>query len=413
MKKFGIMCAGLVVALASTTVKAQVVDTNASDGADGLAVWYDVRNIAGPTFPAPVAPFTLGTSLQSLKGANVLAHRVNAGNGGGPGDAQTLFMSCRLPQNILPTHSPNGLHWTGKSIAGGLINQSIKNLHKYITVESRGATGEVIAALGLTADLTKGGTAGVGNEIQGVVVNPNAGLWNGNNSVVNDTGDGFEIITKAVKVPVSDNAGTPVYNAAGGAVAAGTPQIYNVGNYTITASVWEKPATSVVNAINNSTYSIKDKVNNLLVTRVVQSGGPLSAEDPDFGYNTILISGTIGTAGAVLATGSNGGMPEANSGGDGLTIGTTSANADATIRVGPKGDFTNDNLVTIADNTYYNAAVTKTGEFAAGVGALRQREIYLGDFTNDGLVSIADNTLYNAYVTRLVANDCNVPANCP
>lgn len=412
MKKFGIMCAGLVVALASTTVKAQVVDTNAADGADGLAVWYDVRNIAGPTFPAPAAPFTLGTSLQSVKGAKVLSHRVNAGNAGGPGDAQTLWISPRLPLNILATHGGKGLHWTGKTTPN-LINQSLKSLHKYITVESRGATGEVIAALGLDIDITKGGTAGVGNEIEAVAVNANNALWNGNNSSVTDTGDGYAITTKAVKVPVSDNAGTPVYNAAGGAVAAGTAQIYNVGNLALTASVWEKPISSVTNAIDNSTYSVKDKVNNLLVTRVVSAGGPLSAEDPDFGYNTILISGTIGTAGAVLATGSNGGMPEANSGGDGLTIGTTSANADATIVVQPKGDFTNDNLVSIADNVYYNAAVTKTGEYAPVNGALRQREIWLGDFSNDGAVTIADNTLYNAYVTRLVANDCNIPANCP
>jgi hypothetical protein len=410
MRKYGILCAGLVVALASTTAKAQVVDTNPADGADGLAVWYDGRNIAGPTFPAPAAPYTVGTSLQSLKGKTVVANDVRAGNAGGPGDGQVLYISPRLPAS--PLVAGFGLHWTGKKV-GQIVDQSNKSLYKYITVESRGATGEVIAALGLNTAITKGGAAGVGNKIENVVANANGALWNGNNSSVAAAGDGWNITAKAVKVPVSDNAGTPVYNAAGGAVAGASAAIYNVGNLAITAGVWEKPGTSVVNAINDSTYSVKDSVNNLLVTRVISGGGPLSAEDPDFGYNTVYTVGGPGVPGAIAFTGSNGGMPEANSGGDGLTIGTTSTNADATIIVQPKGDFTNDNLITIADNPFYNNAVQRLGEFANSFGPLRIREIWLGDFSNDGLLTVADNPAYNAYVTTTSANDCSVPANCP
>lgn len=401
MKKFSIICAGLALAFASQA-QAQVVDTNAADGADGLAIWFDTRNSVASIL-TPAAPFTDGTSREMLKGKILIVNNVEAGNAGGPGDGQTLWVSPRLPAN--PAFPGFGLHWTGKK-ASALVNHSIKTISKYATVESRGATGEIIAALGLTTDIVKGGTPGTGNQIQDVSVSSVDTYWSAPaNNVVNDLGDNWEIVSKAVRVPVSDNAGTPVYNAAGGLIPSTTP--YKLADLTITADVWQASI-----AISNSTYSVRDKVNNLLVTRVVESGGPLSPEDPDFGYTTDTISGTPGVAGAVLRTGSplNGNLPEANSGGDGLTVGTTSVQADATIIVQTKGDFTNDGIVTVSDNPLYNAVVTG----AIGL-PIRQREIYLGDFTNEGAVTVADNPGYNGYVAQMgiPGNNCSVPANCP
>lgn len=389
MKKFGILCAGIAVVLASQAAKA-VVTTN-----DGLAIWYDVRSTAA-SITAPAAPFTLGNSVEQLKGKALVSVNSEAGNGGGPGDGQILWISPRLPKRTdFPTF---GLHWTGKK-SNALVDQSVKSLYKYMTVQSRGGTGEVIAALGLNTAITKGGTAGTGSRIENITVTANGALWNGNNNVVSSAGDNWSITAKAVKVPVSDNAGTPVYNAAGGAVPSATP--YQLGSINVTAGVWAKNV-----AVSNGTYGVKDSVNNLLVTRVVSSGS-LPAEEPDFGYTTNLISGTAGSPGALYRTGSstNANKPEANSGGDGLTIGTTSVQDDATIIVSAKGDFTGDGIVNTFDNTLYNAVVT-------GAVAQRQREVYLGDFDNSGNVNTFDNTFYSSYAVIMAGSDCSVPANC-
>lgn len=397
MKKFGILCAGIAVVLASQAAKA-VVTTN-----DGLAIWYDVRSTAG-AITAPVSPWTNGTSTQLTVGkANTLVVPFTEdGNGGGPGDGQTLFMSPRMPNGPILAL---GLHWTGTKNKAGVvtaIDNSNKSLYKYMTVESRGGAGEVVAALGLNTAITKAGTAGLGNKIQNITVTTNGALWNGNNNVVSNAGDNWSITAKAVKVPVSDNAGTPVYNAAGGAVPSATP--YLLGSINVTANVWQKAV-----AISNSAYGVKDSVNNLLVTRVVSSGS-LPAEEPDFGYTTDVVSGTPGLAGVIYRTGSslNANKPEANSGGDGLTIGTTSVQDDATIVLQTKGDYNNDGTITSGDNAAFAAATT-----ASAGGSIRVRELYLGDFNNDGAVTSGDNAFYNSYIAVTAGADCSVPANCP
>ncbi len=399
MKKFGIICAGLAVALAAQTAKAQVVDTN-----DGLSIWYDNRATAAaivtPTSTAHIA----GTSVEVTvgKAQTLIVRNTASGNGGGPGDGQTLFVSPRLPVN--PAFQPTvnlGLHWVGiKNKAGTVIatDYSRRTLYKYMTVESRGGTGEVIGALGLTTNITKGGAAGVGNKIENVTVAANGALWNGNTNVVASAGDNWSVTNKSVKVPVS--AG-PVYNTSGGAVPSATP--YQLQAMTVTANVWQKGI-----AITESTYGVKDAVNNLLVTRVVSTGS-LPPEEPDFGYTTDYVGGNPdGTAGSLYRSGSfnNANLPEANSGGDGLTIGTTSVQNDATIVLQTKADFNNDGLVTGGDVASFNAAL--------GAGAsLRQRELFLGDLNDDGSVTGGDVAGFNNYLGVLAAGSCAVPANCP
>ncbi|MFQ5473256.1 MAG: hypothetical protein ACE5FA_10280, partial [Dehalococcoidia bacterium] len=135
MRKAMSLCAALVVVLMADSAMAQLVTTN-----DGLAVWYDVRATAAE-ITSPVAPYTVGTSTQVLsmwkKGINIaFVDDVSAGNGGGPGDGQTLFISPRLPTNTNNWWDGLGLHWTGFLKKSGhvvLSDQSVKDIHTYIT----------------------------------------------------------------------------------------------------------------------------------------------------------------------------------------------------------------------------------------------------------------------------------------
>ena len=144
MKKALILSATLAVVLMANSAMAQLVTSN-----DGLAVWYDVRATAA-AITAPAAPFTTGTSVLVTVGkkATVVVNDVSAGNLGGPGDAQILYMSPRLPVDNNPTQpSGLGLHHAGFFNKKGIFissDQSIKDIHTYITVESRGGVGEYL-----------------------------------------------------------------------------------------------------------------------------------------------------------------------------------------------------------------------------------------------------------------------------
>lgn len=421
MKKFGIICAGLVVALASQAARAQapVVDTNPAGAAtDGVSIWYDIRNTAA-AITAPPANSIHRRGLSIQQGAKVLLQpQVNAGNNGGPGDGEVLYLSPRLPAN--PANPGFGLHWTPGAVKGTFVDQSVKSIFKYATVRQRSAPDEVVAALGLDTTLTKGGAAATGNYIESLTVTTTAGLWNGNNSVVVpgpaagpnlEYHDPFVITAKAVKVPVSDNLGTPTYNATGGLIPAAAP--YLLGSINVKAGVWKKSVTFGNNPFagtSNGTYAVKDKVNNLLVTRVYSAGGP-SPEEIDFGYITKLTAGAHGAPGAVYTTGSSGvdgNLPEVNSGGDGLTIGTTSVQQDAMIVIQTKGDFDNSGTITSGDNVPYNAAIA-----ASAAGTIRIRELYLGDFNASNTVTAGDNVPYVSMIANTAATSCPTPASCP
>jgi len=243
--------------------------------------------------------------------------------------------------------------------------------------------------LGRDTDLSKG--AG-GNTIESVVVTPDTAQWstNGTTASVVPAGDNFTLSAKSVKIPVS--AG-PVYDATGGAIPTG---VYRVACIRLTAGVWNKG--SATEAL--STYSGHDSVNNLLMTRAVSSGGPAPAEAPDFGYTTVDLGDIDGDGRNDFATGSNGGIPEANSGGDGSTIGTTSVADDFHVIVQMKGDFNGDGTVNSADVVPFNDAV-----LATVAGTVRQRGLYLGDLTNDGAVNSADVVPFNERVIASLG-DC-------
>jgi hypothetical protein len=367
MRKLTILAAGVAVALAASTARAQ--GTN-----NGLTKWYDVRATAA-SITAPVAPFTNGTSVlaNAKKAANKVPN-ITPGNGGQGGDGAILFMSPELPLN-----ATTGLpaQYTG-SAKKGFVDHGKKNLYTYITVGDRAAgIDEVIGALGIDTDIVKGGLAGEGAALEAVSYTANAALWDGENSSVTNNGGGIDwtIETKAVRVPV---AAGPVFDATGA-----TPGIHQVATIAINSADWDKVAALPA----DNTYSVLDVVNNLLVTRVYNGAGP-TPELPDFGYVT-----TSDVPGDNLVTGTNEEVATA----DGNTVGATSVQADATILLIPKGDFSNDNVVNASDVAGFNAAV------AAGLaGTLRQRELYLGEFTNDGLVNASDVGGFNQAVAALL-----------
>jgi hypothetical protein len=364
MRKFTILAAGVAVALAASTARAQ--GTN-----NGLAVWYDVRPTSAAIL-APVAPFTNGTSVNNGAKTNTV-FQVNAGNLGRAGDAAILFMSPELP--ISPATTLPGQYTKSKLETR---NNAEKNLYKYMTVGDRAAgIDEVVGALGLNIDIVKGGAAGEGAILDGVTYAANAALWDGENSSVTDNGGGIDwtIETKAVRVPV---AAGPVFDATGA-----TPGVHQVATIGINASDWDKANAVPANSSADNTWTVHDSVNNLLVTRVYNGAGP-TPEMPDFGYVT-----TSAGAPPVFTTGTD----EEAAGGDGNTVGTTSVQADATIIVLPIGDFNNNNGVSALDIAGFNTAVA-----AGAAGTLRQRELYLGNFNNDATVSALDIAGFNGAV---------------
>jgi hypothetical protein len=346
-----------------------VVTTNA-----GLTVWYDVRPTISEITVAPVTPFTIGTSTAAVLSKKESVLGLAAGNDGGPGDAQILWVSPRLPIGALPG-SGHGGHVTGNA-KKGFVDQSVKNLYAFITVEPNGlGTEQVISALGRDTDVLKGGTAGLGNPIEDILVTPDTANWSagGTTASAAPAGDDWALSAKSVKIPV---VAGPLYDASAGAIPTG---VYRVACIRVTAGTWNKGSAAVADSI----YDGFDKVNNLLMTRAVKTGGPAPAELPDFGYTT------VGTT--------TGNGPEAGTG-DGLTIGTTSASPDFQIIVQMKGDFNNDGTVNAADIPRLNTAVT------TGV-SVRQRELYLGDFDNAGVVTPGDFPGFNSIVAEAFTAD--------
>lgn len=372
MRKLTILAAGAAVALAASTALAQ--GTN-----NGLTVWYDVRPTSAEIL-APVAPYTNGTSvLANTKKASTKVPNITPGNAGRAGDAAILFISPELPLNTT-TNLP--AQYTVSKAA--TINNAEKNLYKYMTVGDRAAgVDEVIGALGLDIDIIKGGAAGEGSILDAVTYTSNAGLWDGDSSQVVNNGGGIDwtISTKAVRVPV---AAGPVFDATGP-----IPGVHQVASIGVNVSDWDK-ANGLGTPAADNTWSVRDSVNELLVTRVYNGTGP-TPELPDFGYVT-----TSDVPGDNLVSGTN----EEAAAGDGNTVGTTSAQADAMIIVIPKGDYTNDNSVNTLDYAGINAAIA-----AQAANTIRQRELYLGDFNNSNTVNTLDYAGLNQTIAALVG-DC-------
>jgi hypothetical protein len=131
--------------------------------------------------------------------------------------------------------------------------------------------------------------------------------------------------------------------------------------------------------VDNSTYSVKLAVNNLLITRVFQSGGDAS-EEVSMGYDPYVADASFGLLDASVS---------------GSTNLNTSANPDGAIVIRMHGDFSGDGNVTAADVAGFSAA-----QSASLAGTAKVSQMYLGDFNNNRTVTAADIAGFSAAQTN-------------
>lgn len=254
-------------------------------------------------------------------------------------------------------------------------------------------TGDVISSLGLDAQVTKLGTL-VRNTLASTtleIINDNT-VFNsitpagGNpwNNKIDGTPSGLNVNgAKSVRVPVE--AG-PTYNAALGITprASGLTDIpYRVGKIRVVAGTRQCTFSPVHTA--NSTYEVRLKANNLLITRVYNGAGD-AVEMINYGYD-------------------GAGAPEgpAISGNDTVSV---SSLADAVVEIRMKGDFTGDGRVTSADNS------TSVGMGQAVADATDNLfQSYCGDFSGDNRTTSADlgNSAGTGYVNALSVRSPSCP----
>jgi hypothetical protein len=299
--------------------------------------WFDIRDNTSAnqniTSGTPVIPFNNGQEIGQ-----------NAFNGGGRGDGQVLRLNPVVSNNFHMRNAYPNFDNDNNLATGDL------QLFVDVTDDPSG-TGDVISSIGINFGITNlaPGT-GAANKIAALSWTWNAANWGGTNA---GTAPGAVVGAnpptgwngaKAVKVPVNNSA---VYDTTGGLVPSATP--YRLGNLRVTAGARTAGAASHT---VNSTYAVNMSVNDLLITRVFQTGGD-ATEMVSFGY-----------VGANLDTAVSG-----------STVGATSTAADAVIKIAMKGDNNGNGTVTGIDGLGFTAAAQR----AAGI---KQNEAFL--FNNNG-----------------------------
>ena len=258
--------------------------------------------------------------------------------GGGRGDGQTIYVAPNVPGT------------PGAAIPGN--NMATMTLY----VDYAGAAGEVLAAVGLDYSIA----ANAANEralsassltIHNSAAEVDQGGANGlAGNPWNDTagsGDTTGGTIKAVRVPVS--GATPVFDASLG-IQAGNG--YRLATVDLTSEDCNgaggcEPALDVFLSVNN-----------LLVTQVSAGGsGPVSL---NFGFDP--------------GTGAADASPD-----NGDNEGATSAIADATIVLRPRGDFNQDGSFNGLD---LGLVLPTFGQ--APAGTVDQAGVHAGDFNGDG-----------------------------
>lgn len=363
MNKKQIILAAALLAIASSVTMAQSV------------IYLDVR------------PNDTGTGIRTISG-NLGATATNpfrnaagngdALNGGGRGQGQTLYLEPKANDGWESRNDTNTRSGNSFPNFDGDNNAATGDLWIYMDVnDDASGTGDVISSVGLDLDTQFTG-ATMRNKLASMTVTlyndgsvfnsvttaigVGAGPWNnkvnGNLVVASDPPDWEK--AKAVRVPVDPG---PMYNAALGIQQRGTGTIpsYRLGKISLVAGTRNCSGRVVgpPSHVDNSTYDIYLKVNNLLITRVYNGAGDAD-EQVSFGY--------VGAS------------PDAAISGN--SSGAASAVADGRVVLRLKGDFTGDGNVTTADITDFNAAQTDSAE--------NQLQTYLGDFNGSNTTTSAD-----------------------
>jgi len=313
--------------------------------AQDSVLFFDIRDNASPN---------------QLIGTPTFPYNVGAANGGGAGDAQTLYIS---PVRVDGWQA--GAGWPNND---GDSNSATGKLWLYMDVKTddSGAAG-VMSSIGL--DLAVTPPASPKNTIGSIGFTWDTNLFAGagTKAGVSPLPPASGMSVKAVFVPVG---GTP-------------PAFDTTGGLTPVATHYKLGALSVVGGARNctfgsgydatSTYTLKMSVNGLLITRAFPSGTGDAQEDVAFGY----------AAGAPET-------PYAN----GNTAGASSTLPDATILVTVKGDVNGDGRCNATDQTGFNNLKT------LGTGVATQRQVYAGDLNGDRRVNATDQTPFNVAKTH-------------
>ncbi|MBE7505124.1 MAG: hypothetical protein HS101_02440 [Planctomycetia bacterium] len=354
-KKTLVLCACVAMVFASTAMAQSVI-------------WCDVRANSIATNPGTNA--NLNAITGGLGGNQpFLFDNVNGGRKGG---GQTLYLEPVRVAGVgalhtdFPTAFPNAVGINTLNGLGMDGDRSDGDIWVYMDVnDDASGTGDVISSLGLdvvvTPPATPRNTMTATFEMMndGSVFNQvtpaGSGPWNSKIDTFNAGG-----ANKAVRVPVE--AG-PTYNAALGIQprpSGLTDMPYRVGRIGVQAGTFGCVGRTATYRAQ-STYEIRLKANNLLVTRVFNGAGD-AVEMINYGYDAA-------------------GAPEgpAISGNDTVSV---SALADATVVIDIKGDFTGDGRVTSADAGPMGAAAADTTD--------NQFQAFFGDFSGDSRVTSAD-----------------------
>lgn len=319
----------------ASLVAVGVVGAYAAAASAQLNLWFDIRDnsAAQPITAAagtPVIPFMNGQTIPEA-----------AFNSGRAGDGQILRLNPVVSNNF---HMRNAYPNFDND-----ANLATGNLHLFGTVlDDASGTGDVISSIGVDFNIANAGAGGA-NTIASVAWTWDTANWQGTNAGVNNGASNGSnppswLGAKAVKVPVNASA---QYDTTGGLTPRAEP--YHLGSLRVTAG--NRTAAATGHAAN-STFNLKMSVNDLLITRVFQTGGD-AVEMVSFGY----VSGS----------------PEAAV--SGSQVGNTSTTPDAVIIVQLKADNNGNGGISGIDGLGFTAAATRAN-------GIKQSEAYL--FNNNG-----------------------------
>lgn len=336
MKKT-IFCAaaGLAVAFSASLARADMTANFFIDARDSFGA------IAAPTTASGYANETI--------------------NGGGRGAGQVIY--------IAPKIGTSGLE-------NQVTDTSTASMTIYADVDSADSN-EVLAAVGLDVSIE----ASAANERQllgtSVVIHNSAAAVGGGlaGAPWNDTAESTAFTTagggiKAVRVPVEDNGGGPMFNASLG-ITNNDTDAYRLATINL-----EADNCNVANRGCEPSLDVFMSVNNLLVTSVTNPG-PSNPVALGFGYDGAAVDASLD---------------------NGSTLGATTGVADAVIIIKTKGDFNNDMVTDGGDlglvlPTFGNAVQGLTNSY----------ETWAGDYNGDGVFDGGDLGFVLQYFGAVVA----------
>ncbi|MBI5764219.1 MAG: hypothetical protein HZA51_11905 [Planctomycetes bacterium] len=380
-----ILACGIVAGLAASSI------------AQDSSIFYDVRDnatsagtgVGGQLIGTAVWPYTNGQNPVAGGGNSADRFGTAAVNAGQRGAGNVLRLNPVQVSGFHALANPNGAG-SGWPNYDADTNAATGRLWLYLSVnDDLSGTGDVISSIGLDHNITNGpnlvtarngigavaftmfNDATVAAQAGGSPATPWNGVVNGASNLATPPS---VLGSKAVRVPVTTG---PAYAASLGIQP--NAGLYRIGQLRVTAGTRNCTQRSANLHVDNSTYTLKASVNNLLCTRVFQSGGD-AVENISMGYDPYVANGTFGTLDAAVS---------------GSVVGTSAA-PDAAIQIRLRGDFNGDGNVNALDGGPFAAAITVG---SPAIPSAKQSQFYIADFTNDRKVNALDGGAFSKAIT--------------